>query len=143
LKQTFLSNRLGALPRAPIQPGAPMPIFLLGNARSATSLLESMLAQVQGIDPADDRGPLPDLSRLLPKLVAGLGGPVGEFPDALIDTIAGEASGVPTSLILPYAPDWRGLHGRDDSLWYPSIKLYRQQRPYDWSGLVERLASQI
>ncbi len=94
LKQTFVSDRLGALPRAAIQPGAPMPIFLLGTARSGTSLLESMLAQVQGIDPADDRGPLSDLSRLLPKMVAGLGGPAGEFPDALIDTIAGDARDV-------------------------------------------------
>ncbi len=94
LKQTFLSDRLGALPRAPIQPGAPMPIFLLGTARSGTSLLESMLAQIPGIDPADDRGPLPDLSRLLPKMIAGLGGPASEFPDALIDTIAGDARDV-------------------------------------------------
>ena len=91
LRRTFLSDQLGSLPRAPIQAGAPMPIFLLGTPRSGTSLLDSMLTQIQGIDPADDRGPLPDLARLLPSMVTGLGGPAGEFPDALIETIAGDA----------------------------------------------------
>ena len=62
--------------------------------------------------------------------------------DTSVAHLAG-ASNVPTSLILPFAPDWRWLHGRDDTPWYPSIKLYRQQRPYDWSGVVERLVADL
>ncbi|GAA5263908.1 hypothetical protein ACOSOMT5_P0328 [Acidiphilium sp. MT5] len=92
-----------------------------------------------------------------PAPLVNLGPTIQDFTDTLaimqsldrlvtIDTsvahLAG-ASGVATSLILPFAPDWRWLHGRDDTPWYPSIKLYRQQRPYDWSGVVERLAAEI
>jgi Tfp pilus assembly protein PilF len=62
--------------------------------------------------------------------------------DTSVAHIAG-AIGVPTALVLPYAPDWRWLLGRDDTPWYSSVKLYRQERPYDWSGVVERVAEDL
>ncbi len=62
--------------------------------------------------------------------------------DTSVAHIAG-AIGVPTSLLLPYAPDWRWLLGRDDSPWYGSITLYRQSRAYDWGGVVERVVEGI
>lgn len=92
-----------------------------------------------------------------PAPLVNLGPSIVDFTDTLailqsldllvtIDTsvahLAG-ASGRPTSLILPHAPDWRWLLGRDDTPWYPSIRLYRQQRAYDWSGVVERLVADI
>lgn len=90
VKTTFLADRLAGLVRPePGQPG-PTPIFLLGTPRSGTSLLEQMLTQLHAIDPADTRAPLPELARLLPALVTGLGGPPETFPDALLETMAGE-----------------------------------------------------
>jgi len=86
-----------------------------------------------------------------------LGPEIGDFLDTMailknvehlvtIDTsvahIAG-AIGVPTSLVLPYAPDWRWLLHRSDTPWYPSITLYRQEKPYDWSGVIERVAADL
>jgi len=86
-----------------------------------------------------------------------LGPEIGDFGDTMailrhverlvtIDTsvahIAG-AIGAPTALVLPHAPDWRWLLGRDDTPWYRSIKLFRQARPYDWSGVVERVSESI
>jgi hypothetical protein len=62
--------------------------------------------------------------------------------DTSVAHIAG-AIGVPTSLVLPYAPDWRWLLNRNDTPWYPSLKLYRQQRPYDWSGVIENVARDL
>jgi len=62
--------------------------------------------------------------------------------DTSVAHIAG-AMGVPTALVLPHAPDWRWLLNRDDTPWYRSIKLYRQTRPYDWSGVVERVAASL
>jgi tetratricopeptide (TPR) repeat protein len=62
--------------------------------------------------------------------------------DTSVAHVAG-ATGVPASLVLPHAPDWRWLLNRDDSPWYPSIKLYRQQRAYDWSGVIERVAAEL
>jgi tetratricopeptide (TPR) repeat protein len=86
--------------------------------------------------------------------LVNLGPSISDFTDTLailpsldhlvtIDTsvahLAG-ASGIATSVILPYAPDWRWLLDRDDTPWYPSLRLYRQQRPYDWSGVIDRIA---
>jgi hypothetical protein len=62
--------------------------------------------------------------------------------DTSVAHIAG-AIGAPASLVLPRAPDWRWLLDRDDTPWYPSIKLYRQQTAYDWSGVIERVAAEL
>jgi len=62
--------------------------------------------------------------------------------DTSVAHIAG-AIGVPGALVLPHAPDWRWLLNRDDTPWYPSIKLYRQQKAYDWTGVVERVAADL
>lgn len=40
----------------------------------------------------------------------------------------------PVWVALKYAPDWRYLLGRQDSVWYPSMRLFRQRRPGDWTG---------
>jgi len=42
------------------------------------------------------------------------------------------AIGVPVWLLLPFDPDWRWLRDRDDSPWYPSLRLFRQPRPEAW-----------
>jgi tetratricopeptide (TPR) repeat protein len=62
--------------------------------------------------------------------------------DTSVAHIAG-ATGIPTSLVIPYAPDWRWLLNRSDTPWYQSIKLYRQQKPYDWSGVIEKVAEDL
>jgi len=43
------------------------------------------------------------------------------------------ALGVPTWVLLPFNPDWRWLLNRDDSPWYPSIRLFRQQESGNWT----------
>ena len=48
------------------------------------------------------------------------------------------AMGVPTSILLPYAPDWRWLLKRTDSPWYPSITLHRQDKPGQWDSAVAK-----
>jgi FkbM family methyltransferase len=43
--------------------------------------------------------------------------------------------------VLPWAThDWRWLLGRDDSPWYPSIRLFRQETPNAWGPVVARVA---
>ena len=60
-------------------------------------------------------------------------------PDTAIAHLAG-ALGVPVWLALPFAPEWRWLLGRDDSPWYPSMRLFRQQQPGNWSEVFTRIA---
>ena len=51
----------------------------------------------------------------------------------------GGALGVPTWVLVGYAPDWRWLLGRDDSPWYPSVRLFRQTKVADWQGVIDRV----
>jgi ADP-heptose:LPS heptosyltransferase len=60
--------------------------------------------------------------------------------DTSVAHLAG-ALGKPTWVLLPYAPDWRWMLDRDDSPWYPSVKLYRQDRDRSWTPVLERVAS--
>ena len=53
------------------------------------------------------------------------------------------ALGVPTWLALSDRPNWRWLLGRDDSPWYPTLRLFRQGRPGDWAGVFERMAQAL
>lgn len=53
------------------------------------------------------------------------------------------ALGRPTWVLLPFRPDWRWLLERDDSPWYPTAKLYRQQAIGDWHGVLTRVAADL
>ncbi len=48
-----------------------------------------------------------------------------------------------TWILLPYAPDWRWQLDRDDSSWYPSARLFRQQRLADWNAPLARVAEEL
>lgn len=58
--------------------------------------------------------------------------------DTAIAHLAG-AMGRQVWVALPFAPDWRWMQDRDDSPWYPTMRLVRQQRPGDWDGVFNRL----
>jgi len=51
--------------------------------------------------------------------------------------------GRPTWVLLSYAPDWRWLLDRDDSPWYPTIRLFRQSQSRDWDELVDRISAEL
>jgi len=46
-------------------------------------------------------------------------------------------------LLLPYSPDWRWLLRREDSPWYPTMKLFRQPQLDDWEPVVARVAAEL
>ncbi len=52
--------------------------------------------------------------------------------------------GTPTWVLLPYSAEWRWLHNRSDSPWYPnSMRLFRQEKPGDWDTVVRHIATAL
>ena len=84
-------------------------------------------------------------------------GSFDDGPDAFIDTAAvmhnldlvitsdtsiahlAGALGRPTWVALKQVPDWRWLLGRDDSPWYPTMRLYRQAVDGDWQSVFSKM----
>ena len=62
--------------------------------------------------------------------------------DTAMAHLAG-ALGIPVWLMLPHAPDWRWMLGRDDTPWYAGMRLFRQVRPGDWPGVAKRVAAEL
>ncbi len=62
--------------------------------------------------------------------------------DTSVAHLAG-ALGKPTWILLPYTPDWRWMLHRDDSPWYPSVRLYRQTQERAWPSVLERMRSDL
>ncbi|MEX2650590.1 MAG: tetratricopeptide repeat protein [Alphaproteobacteria bacterium] len=58
--------------------------------------------------------------------------------DNVLAHLAG-ALAYPVWLALPRTPDWRWLLGREDSPWYPTMRLVRQANAGDWSDVTARL----
>jgi hypothetical protein len=63
-------------------------------------------------------------------------------PDTSIAHLAG-ALDVPVWVALGKAADWRWLLGRDDSPWYPSMRLFRQKKRGEWREVFERMAEAL
>ena len=56
--------------------------------------------------------------------------------------IAG-ALGQPVWTLLPKAPDWRWMAAREDSPWYPSMRLIRQREEGDWTDVLNAVQQDL
>jgi hypothetical protein len=62
--------------------------------------------------------------------------------DTSIAHLAG-ALGVPVWVALSFVPDWRWLLDRSDTPWYPTMRLFRQDRRGDWQGVFRRIEAAL
>ncbi|MGE0255096.1 MAG: tetratricopeptide repeat protein [Alphaproteobacteria bacterium] len=62
--------------------------------------------------------------------------------DSAVLHLAG-ALGRPAWALLPAATEWRWLAGRDDTPWYPTMRLFRQARATDWAGVATAAAAEL
>ena len=62
--------------------------------------------------------------------------------DTAVAHLAG-ALGKPVWILLSFVPDWRWMLDREDSPWYPTARLFRQQKPGDWEEVFDRLKTAL
>ena len=70
------------------------------------------------------------------------GGDMSAPADTAIAHLAG-ALGRPVWLALEYAPDWHWGLEREDTPWYPTMRLFRQAAAGDWRAPFERMAAAL
>lgn len=59
-----------------------------------------------------------------------------------VDTSVAHVAGAlakPVWVLLPYIPDWRWLLDRDDTPWYPTARLFRQDETRQWGRVIDRV----
>ncbi len=59
-----------------------------------------------------------------------------------VDTAVAHVAGAlarPVWSLIPFVPDWRWMLNREDSPWYPTMRLFRQPKPGDWTPVIARV----
>ena len=62
--------------------------------------------------------------------------------DTSVAHLAG-ALGRPVWILLPYALDWRWMRDREDTPWYPSMRMFRQRAPQVWDDVIARVSAEL
>ncbi len=62
--------------------------------------------------------------------------------DTSVAHLAG-AMGKPVWVLLPTMPEWRWMLDREDSPWYPTMRLFRQQKAGDWFNVLEQVSKAL
>lgn len=62
--------------------------------------------------------------------------------DTSVAHLAG-ALGLRTWILLPYTPDWRWLLDRDDSPWYPTVRLFRQSKTREYDDVLDQVRAEL
>jgi tetratricopeptide (TPR) repeat protein len=136
------------------------PTFKGERLRSPRLAAMSPLVETPGtrffaLQMGDGRRDLEDLTP--PGDFTDLGPEIGDFRDTaaimenldlVISSCTGPAHlaaalGRPTWIVLPFAADWRWLTEREDSPWYPSVRLFRQDAPGDWRPVIARVKAAL
>jgi cytochrome c-type biogenesis protein CcmH/NrfG len=97
-------------------------------------------------DPGPDSPDMPDLARLCDDF-ADLAAAMSLLDLVItVDTAAAHLAGAlgkPVWTMLAHPPEWRWMEQRTDSPWYPTMRLFRQSTPGDWSNVARDVAAAL
>jgi tetratricopeptide (TPR) repeat protein len=110
---------------------SPVRFVNLQKDRSAESLRSSPLS-ARVLDPTPELHDWADTAALLSNLDLVI------TVDTSVAHLSG-AMGKPTWTMLSFGADWRWMLDRNDSPWYPTMRLFRQERLGDWESVVDRV----
>lgn len=120
-------------------------------------LLDVPGVEVYALQKGNGRRDLETWPEPLPPNFTDLGPEIGNFADTaaamrhldlVISSCTGPthlagALGRPTWTVLPMACDWRWLDHGDTTVWYPTMRLFRQERRGEWGPVVERVRTAL
>jgi tetratricopeptide (TPR) repeat protein len=136
-------HRLRSIPLEMFEPLLQLPNVTLISLQKESSASSAGLAcdktrpaLVTFSDLDTARGPFMDTAAIMMNLDLVI------TSDTSIAHLAG-ALGVPVWVVLPYVPDWRWLLNRSDSPWYPTMRLFRQKSPGDWTAPFAEIKTQL
>jgi tetratricopeptide (TPR) repeat protein len=122
-----------------------LPLALLAPLFEISGIQWVQLQRNAGVEQIAEQGlPIQDLGdaplRECAALVAGLDLVISS--DSMLAHLAG-ALGRPAWVLLSTKGEWRWLTEREDSPWYPTLRLFRQTRPNDWPEVVTRMGAAL
>jgi tetratricopeptide (TPR) repeat protein len=130
------------IPLAAFAPLAALPNVQLFSLQKGPAA--NQIAQVAFRDKIEllDADPNPDADLFLDTAAAMTQLDLVITCDTSVAHLAG-ALARPVFTLLPVVADWRWLLGRDDSPWYPTMRLFRQSAPGDWPEVMTRIAHAV
>jgi tetratricopeptide (TPR) repeat protein len=134
------NDRRRSVPLQQFEPLARVPGVHLVSLQVGVGV--EQLEAVTGRWPITDLGSRFDIASFADAAAVLLGLDLLVSVDTALVHLAG-ALGAPTWLALPFVPDMRWLLGRNDSPWYPTIRLFRQERAGDWTSVFKRMAAAL
>jgi Flp pilus assembly protein TadD len=122
-------QQLAPLANAPVQ-------FISLQKGSAAEQLRNPPAGMEIFDASDEIYDFADTAALIAHLDLVIA------VDTAVAHLAG-AMGKPVWVLTPFSPDWRWLMNRDDSPWYPTLRLFRQKVLRQWPDVIEQVAAAL
>jgi len=136
--QQHRNDRRRSISLADLAPLASVPGITFISLQKGEAALEALRppAGMTLIDPMFDIRDFADTATLVANLDLVIA------VDTSVAHLAG-AMGRPVWTLLPYNPDWRWGLDRDDTPWYPTMRLFRQPAIGDWAGAVAQVATAL
>jgi len=138
----YFRDRYRSIPLGRFEPLAAVPGVRLISIQAINGLdqLEALPEGMNVESFGDEIGRNPDGFEEVAGLMANLDLIVSS--DTVSVHLAG-ALGRPVWVALRFRPDWRWMHGRTDSPWYPTMRLFRQPRHEDWDAVFAEIVEAL